>query len=234
MARIFKTNIDLDNNQVVNQLVEKLAADPGSPTEGRIIYNTVGKAVKFWNGTAWVVLDGTVTSLGGYSAAQLLDRANHTGTQLASTVSNFDTQVRTSRLDQMAAPTGSVGMNSQKLTGLATPTVATDAATKAYAEARGNHTGTQLASTISDFNTAADARIALTGYAADVGNGTLTAITVTHNLNTRDVVVRVRQNATPWAFVEPDIEATDANTVTLRFTTAPTAAQYRCIVQAVS
>ena len=46
-------------------------------------------------------------------------RANHTGTQTASTISNFDTQVRTNRLDQMTAPTAAVSMNSQKITGLA-------------------------------------------------------------------------------------------------------------------
>jgi hypothetical protein len=232
MARIFKTNIDVDNNQIVNLVVEKLAADAGSPVEARLIYNTVGKVVKYWNGTVWITVDGA--TLNGQNAAYYLARANHTGTQLAATVSDFDTQVRTSRLDQMAAPTAAVGLNSQKITSLATPTVATDAATKAYAEARANHTGTQLAATISDLSTAVDARIAATGYAADIGNGTLTAITVTHNLNTRDVIVRVRSNTTPWAFIEPDIEATDANTVTLRFTTAPTAAQYRTIVQAVS
>jgi hypothetical protein len=33
-----------------------------------------------------------------------LDRTNHTGTQSASTISDFDTQVRTNRLDQMAPP----------------------------------------------------------------------------------------------------------------------------------
>lgn len=57
------------------------------------------------------------------------NRTNHTGTQLASTISNFDTQVRTSRLDQMAAPTAAVSMNSQKLTNLGAPTAgSTDAA----------------------------------------------------------------------------------------------------------
>ena len=61
-------------------------------------------------------------------------RANHTGTQTASTISDFDTQVRTSRLDQMAAPTGSLSVNNQKITNLATPTAGTDAATKAYAD----------------------------------------------------------------------------------------------------
>jgi hypothetical protein len=67
-------------------------------------------------------------------ATDPLARANHTGTQAASTISDFDTQVRTSRLDQMAAPTGSVSANSQKITNLGTPTSNTDASTKAYVD----------------------------------------------------------------------------------------------------
>ncbi len=51
-----------------------------------------------------------------------LARANHTGTQTASTISDFDAQVRTNRLDQLAAPTGSVAMNSQKFTSVAQAT----------------------------------------------------------------------------------------------------------------
>jgi len=45
-------------------------------------------------------------------------RANHTGTQLASTISDFDTQVQTSRLDQMAAPTAAVLFNGQNATNI--------------------------------------------------------------------------------------------------------------------
>jgi hypothetical protein len=68
-------------------------------------------------------------------ATNPIPRANHTGTQLASTISDFDTQVRTSRLDQMAAPTASVALNAQKITGLGTPTAnTTDAATTAYVD----------------------------------------------------------------------------------------------------
>jgi hypothetical protein len=67
-------------------------------------------------------------------ATDPLARANHTGTQAAATISDFDTQVRTSRLDQMAAPTGSVSANSQKITNLGTPTSNTDASTKAYVD----------------------------------------------------------------------------------------------------
>lgn len=50
-------------------------------------------------------------------------------------VTGFDTQVRTNRLDQMAAPTAAVPLNAQKITGLADPTTAQDAATKAYVDA---------------------------------------------------------------------------------------------------
>lgn len=56
-------------------------------------------------------------------------------TLTAAKISDFDTQVRTSRLDQMAAPTGSVSLNSQKITNLATPSADTDAATKGYVDA---------------------------------------------------------------------------------------------------
>lgn len=73
------------------------------------------------------VLDAPL--LQGSNGAFYLARANHTGTQLASTISNFDTQVRTSRLDQMAAPTAAVSLNSQKITNLADGTASTDAAT---------------------------------------------------------------------------------------------------------
>jgi len=86
------------------------------------------------NGTivAADIADGTITA--AKLTADPFARANHTGTQLAATVSDFDTQVRTSRLDQMAAPTGSVSVNSQKITNLATPTANADASTKLYVD----------------------------------------------------------------------------------------------------
>ena len=49
-------------------------------------------------------------------------------------ISDFDTGVRTNRLDQMAAPTGAVSANSQKITGLADPTADADAANKGYVD----------------------------------------------------------------------------------------------------
>ena len=50
-------------------------------------------------------------------------------------ISDFDAGVRTNRLDQMAAPTASVSLNSQTITNVADPVNAQDAATKGFVEA---------------------------------------------------------------------------------------------------
>ncbi|MGI9143332.1 MAG: hypothetical protein ACR2IJ_09120 [Fluviibacter sp.] len=70
---------------------------------------------------------GRVTA--GFSLA-----ATDIPTLTANKISDFDTQVRTSRLDQMAAPTAAVGFNNQKASGLADPVSAQDAATKNYVD----------------------------------------------------------------------------------------------------
>lgn len=94
--------------------------------------------------TSGMIADGTIVNADINASAAIalsklatdpLARANHTGTQAASTISDFNTAVRTNRLDQMAAPTANVSLNSNKITSLATPTDATDAVTKAYVDA---------------------------------------------------------------------------------------------------
>lgn len=58
------------------------------------------------------------------------------GSGLVSTnINDFNTAVRTNRLDQMSAPTADVSFNSVKITNLAAPTNDNDAATKAYVDA---------------------------------------------------------------------------------------------------
>lgn len=52
----------------------------------------------------------------------------------ASKISDFDTQVRLNRLDQLAAPSGTVNFNSQRITGLAAPALPSDAVNKQYAD----------------------------------------------------------------------------------------------------
>lgn len=61
---------------------------------------------------------------------------------------------------------------------------------------------------------------------ANVGNGSNTSIVITHNLNSRDCVVSVREASSPYALVMCDVEYTSLNTITLIFATAPTSNQY--------
>lgn len=75
----------------------------------------------------------TVDAKGRVTAGTTL-AATDIPTLTASKISDFDTQVRLSRLDQMAAPTAAVSLNSQRITNLADPVGAQDAATKNYVD----------------------------------------------------------------------------------------------------
>jgi hypothetical protein len=124
------TSTMIANDTIVNADINSAAAIAYS----KLNLNGTITSADIVNGTivATDIATGTITAT--QMATDPYARANHTGTQLAATVSNFDTQVRTSRLDQMAAPTASVALNAQKITGLADPTLAQDAATKAYTD----------------------------------------------------------------------------------------------------
>lgn len=68
------------------------------------------------------------------------------------------------------------------------------------------------------------------GYATDIGDGSATSYTVTHNLGTRDVMVMVRRNSGDYDFVDTKAGAATTNTVVIEFDTAPTSNQYRALV----
>jgi hypothetical protein len=82
-------------------------------------------------------------------------------------------------------------------------------------------------------STAAGARTnlgATTKFSQDVGDGSSTSIDVTHNLGTKDLIVQVRDNNTPYQQVEVEIQYATTNKVTLIFASAPASNRYRCII----
>lgn len=77
-----------------------------------------------------------------------------------------------------------------------------------------------------------DTSVVVTKYAANVGDGSATSYTVTHNLGTRDVIVTVYDNSSPYAEVICDVQHTSTTALTLLFSVAPTSNQYRVVVHA--
>jgi hypothetical protein len=89
----------------------------------------------------------------------------------------------------------------------AKPVSTAQAAADTAAAARANHTGTQLAATVSDFSTAADARVALNAPAAASTTGTYAArpaanaVVAGTTYNATDVPEQYRSNATAWSAI---------------------------------
>jgi hypothetical protein len=79
---------------------------------------------------------------------------------------------------------------------------------------------------------AIDSTVVVSKYAVSIGDGAATSYTVTHNLNTRDVIVSVYESSGSYAEVICDINHATANTITLLFSVAPTSNQYRVVVHA--
>ena len=136
-------------------------------------------------------VDGkTITLTGAVTGTGVLGSIATTLTNIVtSQITNFNAAVTAFRLDQFATPTTSISMGGQKITNLATPTVATDAVTKAYADS------------------IAGGAITLTGAVTGTGTGTiattLTNITTSQisNFNAAVTAFRLDQFAVPTSTV---------------------------------
>jgi hypothetical protein len=85
---------------------------------------------------------------------------------------------------------------------------------------------------VSGTGVAIDPSVVVRKFAASVGDGSATSITVNHNLNSRDCHVTVYTNGSPWDTVFCEVDRPDANNVTVVFGVAPAAAAYRVFVTA--
>jgi hypothetical protein len=85
-------------------------------------------------------------------------------------------------------------------------------------------TGSAVTAAKSDHTHTASVRVISASTAA------ATSTVVNHAFNTRDVIVNVYRNTTPWDTVDCDVERTDANNVTVRFNVATAAGEHRIVV----
>ncbi len=162
------SSLNVNNQKIINLAIPTLGTDAANKNyvDGKTI--TLTGAV-----TGSGVLGSIATTLTNITTAQ---------------ITNFNAAVTAFRLDQFAVPTSAISMNGQKITNLATPTVATDAVTKAYAD-----------------SLLVGGAITLTGAVTGSGTGTI-ATTLTpintsqiSNFNTAVTAFRLDQFAIPTA-----------------------------------
>lgn len=70
----------------------------------------------------------------------------------------------------------------------------------------------------------------ITKYTEEIGDTSTTLFTITHNLGTRDVIVRVRETSSPYTYIDVPIESDTTNAVGIDFLTAPGTNEYTVIV----
>ena len=81
MAQKFLTNINLNQNQLVNASFEIVATDPNTSNfEGRLIYQSTTDTIKVYANGAWRSLPHTIVSGGGAGIAEALTVSESNGT----------------------------------------------------------------------------------------------------------------------------------------------------------
>jgi hypothetical protein len=143
MATKFLTNLDLNQNQILNGRFEVVATDPSSNNfEGRMIYNSTEDTIKVYSGSAWRKMLHNVQSGGTHTDAITISESNG---QVTLTLNLADTDSAgllssafwNDLTDATSDATASklVKRDANGNIKVATPTDAAHAATKGYVDA---------------------------------------------------------------------------------------------------
>ena len=145
MATKFLTNLDLNQNQLVNATFEVVGTDPNSGNfEGRMIYNSTTDTIKVYANGAWRSLPHTIASGGGAGIAEALTVSESNGTiTLTLNVADTDSAGLLSSAFWNDLTDATSDATASKLAKrdangnikVATPTDAAHAATKGYVDA---------------------------------------------------------------------------------------------------
>jgi len=153
MAKPFLVSLDMNLNEVQNFLVHPLAVAPSTTAEGLMYWNTANDSLFIHDGTNFINITGQVRSISSASPALTVDATDPTNPIL--TIANASTinpgLLSTAFFDDLTNATsantpstiverdasGDFSANvitATQITGLSLPTLASDAATKAYVD----------------------------------------------------------------------------------------------------
>lgn len=282
MSLLFGDNIDLEKKELQNARIQNLSSAPSSPVEGQVYVDTVTHTLRYYNGTAWIIL-GRLDQLSAPTTS--LDLNSQKITNLADPVSAQDAvtlaylnsimngrdwkqsvrAVSTSNITLSGAQTidgasviagdrvlvagQTTGANNgiyvvaagawSRSTDADVDAEVTSGLTVFVEEGTSNgdkiwqlttNNPITLGTTSLTFVAVGSGSGAVAKYASTIGDNSTTQFTVTHNLNTEDVQVEVREAASNKQLIICNWRATGVNSVRVDFAVAPTTNQYRVVV----
>lgn len=198
----FLVPISLGGNQILGFRVENLGALPGAGSEGRMVLRTSDHTMHYDDGTAWVQLGGA-------------------GSVAWASLTGVPATFPPSAHNHTASQITDLGSAVNALITAYFDDATADTTRDTLVELIGLITSNESA--IATLQSKADI------FAANAPASTGTSATITHNLNTTDVIVQVREISTNQT-VLCDVTVTNANVVTLGFASAQTNDTLRVVV----
>lgn len=141
MATNVLTNLNLNQNQLLNPVIHVASTAPGSPVAGQLWFNTsaggfTANTLYYWSGSAWIEADAQALSFGSVTAQTSFGASSANGS--ATTASHSDHTHGTPAIPALSAlnaPAANIPMGGYTFTGLPDPATASSAATKNYVDA---------------------------------------------------------------------------------------------------
>lgn len=177
---------DFNRTELLNAKIQNLGADPtglGAGDKGLMWIDGSG-ILKFWDGAVTKVVGeetgGNATTLNSQGSAYYLSRTNHTGAQLASTISDFQAAVEAVSPAALVTSITDTATLDLTVTGGALSAAVLDSPTVGGASAaqlrdRTTHTGAQAIGTVTGLQTALDNKVDDSQVGAANGIATLGA-----------------------------------------------------------
>lgn len=96
----FLTNLDMNQNQVMNLTLQKLASPPTNPVSGQIYFNTTSARAFVYKGTEWIGMDSIEATMTAQSIVQAINGSTYLidNDNLSEEVNNAITKAHDSHL----------------------------------------------------------------------------------------------------------------------------------------
>jgi hypothetical protein len=205
-------------------------ASPGASIDGVTLAN--GDSFLVGNQTA--ATENGIYVFNGAAAAATRRNDADTFAKLASAIVAVNEGTSAGTQWRQTQVNGVIGTNALQWTSFQASAPSASETTAGIAEIA---TQAEMDAGVDDVRIATPKKIAASPFAARktstaFGDGSATQYDITHNLNTLDVLVRVRRTASPYDSIGCDVQSLDANTVRLIFAAglAPAANEFTAVI----